>query len=396
VASAPAARVQRFIGPGIVVAMTMVVVASIVRTSLRTHDALGPWEMAALSVIAAAYLLTGAVGMCRAEGRGDRSRLLSLLGVMVALASAAVPLSRGGAWLMVLPVVTLSILYLSSAGAAGVTALVAAVVVGSQVAFSGAPARRMVQELVAYSSAFAFVIVFSRMALREHQARARIEQLAGELGGANQRLREHAAQAYDLATTKERNRIAREIHDGLGHYLTVVFVQLEAAEKLFAKDPPRALAAIAKARKLTHEGLDEVRRAVSVLRGSGPAGRTLLESLEALARASTEGGVETRLVVRGAPRPLAEPTEFTIYRAAQEALTNVSRHARAKNAKLELCFASQGSVALLVSDDGIGSDRAEGGFGLVGLRERAELVGGQVTIKTARAKGFSIELKVPG
>jgi signal transduction histidine kinase len=394
--SAEKPTAPRFMGPGIVVALVMVVVASLLRTFTRAYDAVGPERGAATAALSAAYVLVGAVGLYRAEHRGNRRGLLAYLYTLIVLALLVVPLSNGEAWFMVLPVVTLSVLFLSPARGTGVIALMAAAVVAGEAVFAGGPARHVVQELVTHASAFAFVVVFSRMALQQHQARSRIEQLVGELGEANERLREHAAQAHDLATTKERNRIAREIHDGLGHYLTVVFVQLEAAEKLFAKDPARALQAIAKARKLTHEGLDEVRRAVSVLRGSAPAGRTLLQSLEALANAATEGGVDTRLVVHGDPRPLAEPTEFTLYRAAQEALTNVSRHARAKNVKLELEFVEPESVALRVEDDGIGSDRAEGGFGLVGLRERAELVGGKLTIKTARAKGFAIELRVPG
>ncbi len=224
-----------------------------------------------------------------------------------------------------------------------------------------------------------------------------MERLAGALASSNEKLREHAAQAEELATTKERNRIAREIHDGLGHYLTVVFVQLEAAEKLFAKDPARSVAAIAKARKLTHEGLDEVRRAVSVLRGSGPVGSTLLANLKELATASTEAGLDTRFLVHGAPRPLAEPTELTLYRAAQEALTNVTRHAKARTVKVDppLHRARHRGAPRRGRR---GGERPRRGRlpGLVGLRERADLVGGRVAIETARGRGFAIELRVPG
>jgi signal transduction histidine kinase len=234
------------------------------------------------------------------------------------------------------------------------------------------------------------------MALAAHQARLHIEELAAELRQANARLREHAVEAHDLATMKERTRIAREIHDGLGHYLTVVFVQLEAAEKLASKDPEKSLAAIAKARKLTHDGLDEVRRAVSVLRETSAADGKLLGSLEALASASRENGVEASLVVHGEPRPMSEASSLTLYRAAQEALTNVSRHARARAVKMELDFQGRGGIALRVEDDGVGSDAADGGFGLVGMRERVELCGGKMEIRTARGQGFTLELTVPG
>jgi signal transduction histidine kinase len=374
----------------------LVTAGSLLRTFSRVRDPVGPEARAVTAALAVAYVLAGAVGLYQAEQRSNKRGLLVALSALIVIVLAVVPLSHGEAWFMVLPVATVSILFLSPAQGWGVIVLMAAAVVGGKVAYAQGPARHLVEELVTHASAFAFVVVFARLALQQRQARLQIEQLASELGEANERLREHAAQAHDLATTKERHRIAREIHDGLGHYLTVVFVQLEAAEKLLAKDPARALAAIAKARQLTHEGLDEVRRALTVLRGSTPAGRTLLEGIEALASASAEGGIETQVIVEGAPRPLPESTEFTLYRAVQEALTNVKRHARAQRVKVELCFASQGSVAIRVEDDGIGSDRAEGGFGLVGLRERAELVGGELTIRTARAQGFALELRVPG
>ena len=373
----------------------MVTAASLLRTCNRAYDAPGSAAVAATLAMGGLYTVLGTLGLYVAERRESRTALRACFGALVVLASVIVPMSHGECWLMVLPVITMSILYLSPAGVVGTIALLAAVV--SAAVVHGAPTWGYAgQELVGLSSSFAFVIVFSRMAKTQHHARTQVERLAGELGVANERLRELAAEAHDLATTRERNRIAREIHDGLGHYLTVVFVQLEAAEKLFAKDPARSVAAIAKARKLTHEGLDEVRRAVSVLRGSGPPSRTLVSNLEALASASTEGGVDTRFLVHGAPRPLAEPTEFTLYRAAQEALTNVCRHAQARNVKLDLVFTAPDSVALRVEDDGVGSERAEGGFGLVGLRERADLVGGSVAIKTGRGQGFALELRVPG
>ncbi len=384
----------RFVGLGTSVAVLLVTVASVLRTATRTYDPPRQAGVAATVVIGVLYVILGTVGLHAAERRTSRRELLACVTALVLLAAVAVPVSHGEAWLMTMPVITMCILWLSPVVAAGVIAALALVVAG--VIARELPWFRALQELVGLASSFAFVAVFSRMAKTQHYARMQVEQLAGELGEANERLREHAVQAHDLATTKERNRIAREIHDGLGHYLTVVFVQLEAAERLFAKDPARAVAAIAKARKLTHEGLDEVRRAVSVLRGSGPAGRTLLASLEELASAATEGGLATRFLVHGAPRPLAEPTELALYRAAQEALTNANRHARARSVKLDLLFTEPDKVALRVEDDGVGSDRAEGGFGLVGLRERAFLVGGSVAITTARGQGFALELRVPG
>src|SRR5262249_23752583 len=159
-------------------------------------------------------------------------------------------------------------------------------------------------------------------------------------------------------------------HDGLGHYLTVVHVQLEAAHAILARDPRAARVALLKAQELTREGLAEVRRSVALLRGSRPQ-RQLVAAIERLAGGCSSDGVETALKLSGTPRPLPEPVEITLYRAAQEALTNVRRHARASHLNIELAFSPNNGIRLRVEDNGVGADGVGKGFGLIGLRERA-------------------------
>src|SRR6266853_6775291 len=101
-----------------------------------------------------------------------------------------------------------------------------------------------------YGTGIVFVVVFTKVAASEREVRT-------ELAKANQQLRDHAAQVEELATTKERNRLAREIHDSLGHYLTVVNVQIGAAQAIFSHDVVRALDHLSKAQSLTQEGLRE-------------------------------------------------------------------------------------------------------------------------------------------
>jgi signal transduction histidine kinase len=107
----------------------------------------------------------------------------------------------------------------------------------------------------------------------------------------------------------------------------------------------------------------------------------------------------TRLRVEGSSRRLAEPIEFTLFRAAQEALTNARRHARASRVTITVEFTGTASVRLRVEDDGVGaSDAASdaaGGFGLIGMRERAALIGGALAITTGPGQGFALELEVP-
>ena len=190
--------------------------------------------------------------------------------------------------------------------------------------------------------------------------------------------------------------ISRDIHDGLGHYLTVVHVQLEAAKTLFERDPESARSAVLKAQELTREGLAEVRRSVALLRGSLPTERPLLAAIEKLASECKADGIHAAVSLRGTPRPLPEPVEITLYRAAQEALTNVRRHARASRLDIELAFASGSGIRLRVEDDGIGAEPLNQGFGLVGLRERAESVGGRMSVRSTRGQGFMLEMELPG
>jgi signal transduction histidine kinase len=103
------------------------------------------------------------------------------------------------------------------------------------------------------------------VAVREQRGRAEVQRLADELGVANRQLREYAGQVEELAAARERNRMAREIHDTLGHYLTAVNMQLEAARALLATDPEKAADGMSKALALTHEGLADVRRSVATL-----------------------------------------------------------------------------------------------------------------------------------
>ena len=265
----------------------------------------------------------------------------------------------------------------------------------------GAPSTALGGSLVVASGVL-FVATFTRVAIRERTTRQEVERLAAELSRANHQLREYAAQVEELATIQERNRLAREIHDTLGHYLTVINVQLSAAQAVLASDQPRALEAMRKAQTLTQEGLGEVRRSVAALRAAPTAGQPLPQALEALAEACRAAGILTEVVVQGQPRPLAAPTEQALYRAAQEALTNLRKHARASRADVTLDYGAgaAGPVRLSVSDNGLGAEagqaEAAAGFGLLGVRERFTLIGGQVRVTTTPGQGFRLEVEAPG
>jgi signal transduction histidine kinase len=241
--------------------------------------------------------------------------------------------------------------------------------------------------VVIYGTGIFFVVVFTRVAASERDAR-------NALAEANQLLRDHAAQVEELATTKERNRLAREIHDSLGHYLTVVNVQIGAARTVLDQDRTRALEHLSKAQSLTQEGLAEVRHSVAALRASPNESRPLHEALSVLVDQWNAAGLNARLAVSGTPRSLTPQTNLTLYRAGQEALTNVAKHADATSVEVRLNY-DDDRVRLTIKDNGVGESGSEGGFGLLGVRERVQLLNGDVRVHTEAGKGFTLEVEIP-
>jgi signal transduction histidine kinase len=243
-----------------------------------------------------------------------------------------------------------------------------------------------------YAAGFAFTIAFTLITKRALKARQSEEKLRREIEAAHEKLKAYAAQAEDLATTRERNRVAREIHDGVGHYLTVVKTQLDAAAAILPNQPEKARESILKAAKLTGDALDDVRRSVGALR-TDTVRPPLPESLQALVH---DAGLPVSLRLAGNARPLAPGLEHALYRSAQEGLTNIRKHAGATAAELALDFTATGRVTLTVADNGRGANgTAASGFGLVGIRERIELLGGRVQAGNQPGGGYLLTIEVP-
>jgi signal transduction histidine kinase len=240
-----------------------------------------------------------------------------------------------------------------------------------------------------------FVVVITELAVKEQRAKREVERLVAELKLANDKLRQYAGQVEELATLKERNRLAREIHDSLGHYLTVVIVQIEAAMALIEKERERSLDGLRKAQGLAQKGLAEVRESVAALRASRPGTHSLIESLNNLFDECRVSGLSTEFRLMGTPRALSAAAELALYRAAQEGLTNVRKHSQAQSAIVTLDYAAD-SVWLRVQDAGVGATEPKKGLGLVGMHERVQHLGGELKIATAANEGFTLEVGLPG
>jgi len=198
------------------------------------------------------------------------------------------------------------------------------------------------------------------------------------------------------AVLAERSHIAREIHDILAHSLSAQIVHLEGARLLLSRDGDRvqALDRVERARRLARSGLDETRRALATLRGEIPEPKEVIADLAEEFYASTGRPCDVR--VTGTPRELSAQAGLAVVRTAQEALTNVRKHAPGARARVALRYLS-GAVELEVTDTGATEPVLElegGGYGLVGMRERAELIDG--TLETGpEGKGFRVSLRVP-
>jgi len=275
---------------------------------------------------------------------------------------------------------------------------------------SGWPVTSVLSQNI--GAAFIFTVgLFIRSARRSREqadaARARAEDLLAQLAASQE------AQAQAAALT-ERARLAREIHDVLAHALSGLVLSLDTMELLARRggDDPgtvgRMLEQVGRAQRIAREGLADTRRAIAALRGDELPGAALLPQLVQAAAAT---GIHASLTVTGDPRPLPPETGLALYRTAQEALTNTAKYAgRAATAEVELTY-RPGSIELLVQDtpaseaadgpangaspaDRPGDGLTFGGYGLTGMRERAELLGGRLSAGPT-ADGFRVELWLP-
>lgn len=215
----------------------------------------------------------------------------------------------------------------------------------------------------------------------------------------NAQLARHAATVEQLATASERNRLARELHDTLAHTLSGLAVQLEAARSVWDTDPGDARASLDRSLAMARTGLTEARRALHALRASPLDDLGLPLALRQMAE-SAAARTGAALTVR-TPNPgirFQPEIEQSVYRVAQEALENVARHADAR--RISVVLEQNGThLRLTVSDDGRGFDPAaagaDGGLGVKGMRERAEMLGGSVEITSRPGGPTTLHLVLP-
>jgi signal transduction histidine kinase len=242
---------------------------------------------------------------------------------------------------------------------------------------------------VTFGLTLLFSLLLVNALLAERQSREKLLQ-------ANDQLRQYALRIEDQATLQERNRIAREIHDALGHALTAQSIQLENALLFLPPDAEKTASFLQEAKQLGARALQEVRRSISTLRTNPLQGQSLQA---AIAKAIAEFQRTTGIVPYSAiqlTRPIPLEISTALYRIVQESLTNISKHSQATQVSLHL-RASLEAVCLQVHDNGQGFDpeRNTTGFGLQGMRERTIALGGQFLLSSQPGKGCQVTILIP-
>ena len=256
--------------------------------------------------------------------------------------------------------------------------------------------------LVLFTVGLTLAITMAHVILKEKASRTRAEELFAELEVSHRQLKEYVGQATELATTKERNRLARDIHDTLGHFLTIINVQLEKALAYRDKKPQEADQAISNAKRLASEALQDVRRSVGALRTNEDLPEFTFSLNELVERVQSEI-CTIELHIEGDENRFSKQDLQALYRAVQEGLTNIQKHARASHVEIDLRFEEQ-AATLVLRDNGRGFDvtnwqqgepGCNSGYGLQGVQERLELVGGNLQVESAPGQGTTLRVTIP-
>ncbi|GAP16946.1 signal transduction histidine kinase [Levilinea saccharolytica] len=243
-----------------------------------------------------------------------------------------------------------------------------------------------------------FVSVYVTLYSRQAEARERAQKLAAELEQANRQLSDYAAQIEDLTLSSERQRMARELHDTLAQGLAGLILQLEAVDTHLAGGrTDRAQTIVQQAMERARGTLRDARRVIDDLRSGRPASEDLARELTAEAhRLETSLGIPCA-VQMDVPEDLSREAGEALRRVVSEGLTNIARHAGAAHAWVQVSNAD-GRLCVEVRDDGRGFDPAgvaAGHYGLLGLQERARLLGGECRVQSAPGQGTLLRWCIP-
>lgn len=224
------------------------------------------------------------------------------------------------------------------------------------------------------------------------------ERLISELHAAKSELESYALQVEEMTMLRERTRLARDMHDNLGHALVVVNVKLEAAERLYAVEPARGASELQATRGIVREAMQSLRHSLNDLRSPLTLDSHMSKTLQHTISTFQERTQLTLNATLSDLPQLAQPTAEALWYSTREALTNIERHAHAQKVTVQLNIIDD-LVELIVCDDGCGmaadAKRRNGHYGVIGMRERVEAAGGSLQIKPNVPQGTTVIVRMP-
>ncbi|HZS75708.1 MAG TPA: sensor histidine kinase [Ktedonobacteraceae bacterium] len=238
-----------------------------------------------------------------------------------------------------------------------------------------------------------------------------LTQTNAELEEAHAKLAESAAQEQELAVLRERTRLAREMHDTLGHALVLISVKLEAIQRLRERDAERCDREIESTKEIVRESMKELRASIANLRSPALEREPACRAISRYAREMAQrAGLRVTYDLQPEIEGLPEQVEETLWKVGQEALTNIEKHAQAQNVILHISRRDDGHIFMRIQDDGVGLPQElyemhtdgnipctspEGHYGLSGMRERVESLGGRIYLRPAEQHGTILEVELP-
>lgn len=235
---------------------------------------------------------------------------------------------------------------------------------------------------------------YKRLAQELDNTNAELSLANHELMSANIQLKMHAATIEELTTVRERNRIARDVHDTLGHTMTLLITLMKVSSITIENDLDMTRVNIQEALDIARDGLNELRRSISGLAPQKLDKGNVIAALEDLIKAFKYSGLEIHFSVEGEGDYCDSEISEIIFRVCQEAITNAIRHGKAKNATIVVRFNDSG-IKLFIVDDGVGCKEIKAGFGLSSMAERLKRLGGEIEYGSDGENGFSVFASIP-
>jgi len=381
------------IGPTLAFAVVVMGVFLSIFVTLREITSFG---IAVIVLSGISYVLLGIYGFSIISQVQNHTIHLIYFLIQILLGGIVLFLSKGiGVSVLVLfPLIGQTVLMLQPRTMIAANALIAFMYITILALFSQ-DWTRLWNSIPWYLAGQLFLIIFLQTSLEEDKAHAANLRLLNDLEEANKNLKEYAIQVEELTITRERNRIAREIHDGVGHYLTVIHMQIQAALAVMDSKPDRSRDTLERAANQAKEALREIRNSVALLREIPEDTETFEVKISRLLRQLDDSSITAHYNQTGDPIVMPAQFEHTIYRSIQEGVQNCLKHAEANHLWIDLDTSDCHLVKLSIRDDGKGAQSDSNGFGLTSLAERVRLQQGRFSSGNHPEGGFFLSVEVP-